>query len=117
MLAQDLRYAARQFRRTPVLVATAVLSLALGIGSNTAIFTLIDAIMLQSLPVRDPGNLVLFYDGIDTGVYSGSDFRSDYFSYPSWQYFEAHNDAFRDLCAFRQGSDRAVMHMSGSDRK
>ena len=114
MLAQDLRYAARQFRRTPVLVATAVLSLALGIGSNTAIFTLIDAIMLQSLPVRDPGKLVLFYDGIDTGVYSGSDFRSDYFSYPSWQYFEAHNDAFRDLCAFRQGSDRAVMHMSGS---
>jgi predicted permease len=113
-LVQDVRYGVRQLRKAPVLVATAVLSLALGIGSNTAIFTLINAVMLQSLPVRDPGSLVLFYDGIDSGVYSGSDFRSDYFSYPSWQYLSAHNDAFQDLCAFRQASDGAVMHVSGS---
>jgi hypothetical protein len=57
-LAQDVRYGIRQLRKAPVLVAVAVLSLALGIGANTAIFTLINAVMLQSLPVRDPGRLV-----------------------------------------------------------
>jgi hypothetical protein len=78
-LVQDLRYGIRQLRTAPVLVAVAVLSLALGIGANTAIFTLINAVMLQSLPVRDPGRLVLFYDGIDTGVYSGDDFPGNIF--------------------------------------
>lgn len=113
-LIQDLQYGFRQLRKAPVLVGVAVLSLALGIGANTAIFTLINAVMLQSLPVRDPGRLVLFYDGIDTGVYSGDDFRSDYFSYPSWQYLRTHSDSFEDLCAFRQSNDRVVMHVSGS---
>jgi macrolide transport system ATP-binding/permease protein len=113
-LVHDLQYGFRQLRKAPVLVAVAVLSLALGIGANTAIFTLINAVMLQSLPVRDPGRLVLFYDGISTGVYSGDSFPSDIFSYPSWQYLRSHSDSFEDLCAFRQGSDRVVMHISGS---
>jgi hypothetical protein len=51
-LLQDLRYGFRQFRRAPVLVAVAILSLALGIGANTAIFILINAVMLQSLLMR-----------------------------------------------------------------
>ncbi|MGI9074660.1 MAG: ABC transporter permease [Bryobacteraceae bacterium] len=113
-LVQDVRYGLRQLRKAPVLVAVAVLSLALGIGANTAIFTLINAVMLQSLPVRDPGRLVLFYDGIDAGVYSGDDFPSNIFSYPSWQYLKTHNNSFEDLCAFRQGTDRVVMHIAGS---
>ncbi|HEX4232091.1 MAG TPA: ABC transporter permease [Bryobacteraceae bacterium] len=90
-------------------------SLALGIGANTAIFTLINAVILQSLPVRDPGRLVLFYDGISTGVYSGGDLQSNEFSYPFWQYLKAHHDSFESLSAFRQGNDRVILHVAGSN--
>jgi hypothetical protein len=110
----DLRYGVRQLGKAPVLVTVAVLSLALGIGANTAIFTLINAVMLQFLPVRDPGRLVLFNDDISTGVYSGDDFSSNEFSYPSFQYLQLHNDLFVSLCAFRQNTDRVVMHVAGT---
>lgn len=113
-LVRDIRYGARQLLKTPVFLSVAVLSLALGIGVNTAIFTLINAVMLQSLPVRDPGRLVLFYDGISTGTHTGDTLASDIFSYPSWQYLRSHNSSFDDLCAFRQGSDTVVMHVAGA---
>ncbi len=86
---QDVRYGFRQLRKAPVLVAAAVLSLALGIGANTAIFTLINAFLLQYLPVSDPASLVLFRDGISTGVYSGDELQADEFSYPFYEYLAA----------------------------
>ncbi len=113
---QDLRYGVRQLAKSPVLVAVAVLSLALGIGANTAIFTLIDAVMLQSLPVHDPSRLVLFNDDISTGVTSGDAFSSIEFSYPSFQYFQSHNDSFTSLCAFRQDTDQVVLHVAGKSQ-
>lgn len=58
-LAQDLRYALRQLRRSPVFTAVTVIPLALSVGGNTAIFSVINAITLRTLPVRDPGRLVL----------------------------------------------------------
>ena len=70
-LLSDLRYALRQMRRTPVLTVTAILTLGLGIGATTAVFSLIYAVMLKSLPVQDPGALYR----IGTGkicCYSGS---------------------------------------------
>jgi putative ABC transport system permease protein len=59
-IVQEFRYALRGFRKSPVLAGAALLSLALGIGANTAIFSLTDQVLLRSLPVREPGNLVLF---------------------------------------------------------
>lgn len=110
----DISYAFRQLRKGPIVTAVAVLSLALGIGANTAIFTLINAIMLQWLPVRDPGQLVLFNNGTFTGTYSGNTPRGDVFSYPFWQYLKTHDDSFQELCAFRQGPDLVLMHLAGA---
>ena len=58
-LLKDLRYATRQFIRNPVFTVVAVASLAIGIGANTAIFSVLNAAMLKSLPVRDPQRLVM----------------------------------------------------------
>ena len=109
---QDIRCGCRQLLKSPVLLAVAALSLALGIGPNTAIFTLINTVMLQQLPVRDPASLVLFSDGVSEGVTSG-DLVGDTVSYPFYQDLRANNDSFQDLCAFRQGEDTVVMHVAG----
>ncbi len=113
-ILQDLRYGLRQLAKAPILVAAAVLSLTLGIGANTAIFTLIKAVMLQSLPVRDPARLVLFYDGVTDGEYTGGDVLSDEYSYAFYQYLRTHNDCFESLAGFRQGNDRVSLHITGS---
>lgn len=109
---QDLRYGLRQLLKSPVLLAVAVLSLALGIGANTAIFTLINAVMLQLLPVRDPAGLVLFSDSVGEGTSSGG-LIGDAVSYPFYQDLRSHNDAFQDLCAFREGEDNVMLHIAG----
>ncbi len=109
---QDIRYGFRQLLKSPVLLAVAVLSLALGIGANTAIFTLINAVMLQLLPVRDAASLVLFNDEISEGTSNG-DLIGDAVSYPFYQYLVAHNDSFQNLCAFRKGEDKVIMHIAG----
>src|ERR1700689_627164 len=62
-LLRDVRFGFRAMKRSPGLTLVAVLSLALGIGANTAIFSLLDAILLKSLPVQDPSRLVLFGAG------------------------------------------------------
>ena len=111
-LIQDLRYGARQLSKSPVLLTVAVLSLALGIGANTAIFTLIDAVMLQFLPVRDPASLILFNDSNSEGTWSG-DLVGSELSYPFYQNLRAHDHSFRQLCAFRAGEDNTLMHVSG----
>src|SRR5271170_1140882 len=90
-LLQDLRFAARSFRKSPVFVAVAVLSLALGIGANTAIFTLVDQILLRLLPVKDPQQLVLFWG---RGPHYGSNNGRYKLSYPMYEDFRDHNQVF-----------------------
>jgi predicted permease len=90
-LILDLRFALRNLRRTPIFTAVAVASLALGIGANTAIFTLIDQLMLRLLPVRDPGQLVMIWT---TGPHMGNNRGQRAASYPMYQDFQQKTQAF-----------------------
>ncbi|MBO0801137.1 MAG: ABC transporter permease, partial [Blastocatellia bacterium] len=96
---QDMRYGARMLVRNPGFTLVVVLSLALGIGANTAIFTLINAVMLQSLPVRAPEELVAVGDvSRPTALRVGGP-MSNIFSYPLYQRLRDHNTVFSGLLA------------------
>ena len=82
-LFSNIRYALRQFRQSPVFTSAAVLTLALGIGGTTAIFTLIHAVMLRSLPVSDPARLYRIGDGDNCCVEGGPQDRWGMFSFPA----------------------------------
>jgi predicted permease len=98
-LAQDILYGLRAMLRSPGITIVALLSLALGIGANTAIFSLMDAVMLRSLPVKDPGKLVLLGTGSAWG--GTDDFgRTDLFSYPFYRQMQQRNQVFSDTAAF-----------------
>jgi predicted permease len=96
----DLRYALRVLGKNPGYTLTAVLSLALGIGANTAIFSLIDSIMLKSLPVHNPGELVSIGDPAAIGSVHGGDVGGvEIFSYPFYKRFQEQNDVFSGVYA------------------
>ena len=102
-LFSNLRYAVRQFRRSPVFTCAAVLTLALGIGGTTAIFTLVHAVMLRSLPVSDPGRLYRVGDGDDCCVEGGPQDRWGMYSFPLYERLKAETPEFEELAAFQAG--------------
>src|SRR5262249_7963209 len=100
---RDVRLAGRTMRKSPGFTAVVVLTLALGIGANTAIFTLIDAVMLKSLPVANPAQLYRLGDDNDccftVGIPSGGSFVL--YSYPLYQQLRDHTPEFSELAAFQ----------------
>ena len=111
-IGRDLRFGARQLRRSPSLTIIAVVSLALGIGANTAIFTVAKTVLLDSLPVNKPGELRLltWVSGHeqpvppvwgDVSSTEGGGLRSTAFSYPVLEQLRKRTDVFQDLIAFK----------------
>jgi len=100
-LLSNLRYAVRQFRRSPVFTAAAVLTLALGIGGTTAIFTLIHAVMMRSLPVSDPGRLYRVGEGDECCVEGGPQDRWGFYSFPLYERLKAATPEFEEVAAFQ----------------
>lgn len=90
-LWQDLRYAVRTFVKAPGFTLIAVLSLALGIGANAAIFTLVNAVLFKPMPVPDPERLVALYTTEPSSRYAGQ------FSYPDYRDYRDNNEVFSDL--------------------
>lgn len=97
---QDIRFGLRQLRKSPGFTSIALLSLALGIGANTAIFTLVNAILLRPLPVQNPGELVLFGDGRTQGLtLSVPDGNWQLFSYSFFHDFRRQAASFSGIAA------------------
>ena len=103
-LLQDLRYALRALRSTPGFAAVAILSLALGIGANTAIFSLVDSVILKYLPVNHPEQLVQVVDGDKSGDYTN----------PIWEQLRDHQDVFSG--AFAYSANRFNLARGGEAR-
>jgi putative ABC transport system permease protein len=103
-LLQDIRYALRQLRKSPAFTLTVIVTLALGIGANAAVFTLFDQVLLRMLPVERPKELVRFeWNGAFSGSISSfggdSKDRHNYFSYPMYKDLRERNQVFQDMLA------------------
>jgi len=96
-LIQDLRYGVRMLAKSPGFAAVAVLTLALGIGANAAIFQLIDAVRLRTLPVQDPATLAIIH--LDRNSWGQGNFSGPYsdFSFPMWQQIQQRQQAFSSI--------------------
>jgi predicted permease len=114
-LLGNFRYTLRQFRQSPVFTAAAIFTLALGIGGTTAIFTLIDAVMLRSLPVSNPAALYRIGDGDDCCVEGGPQERWGMYSYSLYHVLKRETPEFEEVAAFQAGGGRLSVRREGAD--
>jgi predicted permease len=113
-LMQDLRYALRRWRQAPGFAAVCVITLALGIGANTAIFTLVNAVMLKNLPVSNPKQLYRLGDRDNCCVIGGFEDNWSIYSYPLYQQFREHTPEFSELAGFQAGLSNVSARRSGA---
>ena len=115
-ITQDITFALRQLRRSPGFTIAAVLTLALGIGANTAIFSLIHAVLLRNLPVADPKTLIRIGDKGDCCVMGGAPKDDDYslFSYELYKHLESNAPEFEQMAAMQSGGTALTAQRSGS---
>ena len=115
-LFQDVKYAARSLRRTPGFLAAAIATLALGIGANTAIFSLMNAVLFRTLPVQAPEELHFVAHGVgDTQIATMSNF-------PWFERVRTHDDVFAGVTAynnrdFKVTSDQGAQRVYGQYRE
>ncbi len=115
-LRQDIAYAFRQMRQSPVFTLTAMLTLALGIGATTAIFSLIHTVMLKSLPAADPASLYRIGDGPDCCVEGAMQENWGMFSYPFYKRMKESTPEFSELAAFQAGGWDFSVRRGETDR-
>ena len=113
LLIGAIRHAARQFWVSSVFTAATVLMLALGIGGTTAIFTLIDAVMLRPLPVPHPASLYRIGDGDEGGIEGGLQGRWGMFTFPLYERLEAETPEFEQITAFFAGVAQLSVRRQG----
>jgi len=116
-LWQDVLYALRQMRHSPVFTLTAMLTLALGIGATTAIFSLIHTVMLKSLPVTDPATLYRVGEGNDCCVNMGPEGSWGLFPYVVYQRFRDAAPEFEQLAAFQAGRELFSVRRGETDQQ
>jgi len=102
-MTRDVRLALRGLLKSKGFALTSILTLALGIGANSGMFTLINALMLKSLPVADPARLVRLGDGDNCCVIGGMQGRFSIFAYPLYTYLRDHTPEFEEMAAFQAG--------------
>src|ERR1700761_1937532 len=115
MLLEDVRYALRQFLKTPGFTITAILTLALGIGATTAIFTLIHAVLLKSLPVARPSELIRIGDKENCCINGGMQDDWSLFSTEQYRRFRDHTTGFVNLAAFQAGRTQGGVRRAGTN--
>jgi len=115
-IASDVRYALRQFAKAPGFTTTAILTLALGIGATTAIFTLVYAVLLKSLPVVNPEDLWRVGNEENCCVNGGMQDNWTLFSYEQYKQFREQATGFAELAAFQAGQDMIGVRRNGSNK-
>src|SRR5215471_11458617 len=113
---EDVRYALRQFRKAPGFTATAVLTLALGIGATTSIFTLVHAVLLKSLPVANPAQLVRVGNEENCCINGGMQDNWSLFSFEQYKQFKANTPGFEELAAMQSGGSLTGVRWTGNNK-
>src|ERR1700738_2144470 len=113
----ELRHAARQLRKAPGFTAVAVATLALGVGVNTAIFTLTRAVLLTSLPVRQPSELFSLGDAVLNGDTTALQDSFTLYSYPLYEHLRDHTSGVTSVAAFQSWLATVSVRRAGVDQR